>query len=455
MASHQAQKRRVEEASSYVAAGNILVVIKQPDPNSHTFSMPYKPSDADNSLTTQFHHWLLEGENNVDYLLGSGSLFTYRKESEEEELETVTLPGPVPVWAFQVKQLLPEGTGKLRFTTSESFYEAIMEIGADTVARLIGDDFHFLFLCDMYRIGENGTQGYRLMLDFIATRLVASQVCVYPPLSLVYFLTDKHNLRDPPLAHLMLPSVMVPAQSTLGKTATVAVQQLMKKFPGHALNFQDSLVAKVGRSGSGLGVFFLDRIAGVTNQNVWVTKRSGVAIPDKTQDKTTGLKIGQLLKFEPFVVDLAKQEWRFFSYLPNHVTDKGLSNIYAVRTAMKPSDGLLRIDKIPGIYLQGNQGRILTKPVVKKMRQLFKSALDALVETQKPSWRGIRFLVFRFDCFVCQVDGNIYLNEIDLFPMAHALMDDYISCEDYIKTMAKCTRDYLIEHSCSNTSWSM
>jgi hypothetical protein len=63
--------------------------------------------------------------------------------------------------------------------------------------------------------------------------------------------------------------------------------------------------------------------------------------------------------------------------------------------------------------------------------------------------------VFRFDCFVSQADGEVYLNEIDLFPAVHALMDDYIACENYIEVMAKCTLDYLIEHSSNITSWSM
>jgi hypothetical protein len=116
------------------------------------------------------------------------------------------------------------------------------------------------------------------------------------------------DLRDPPLAHLMLPSVMVPAEKTLGKTATVAAQKLKKNYPGHALDVNDSLVAKVGSSGSRLGVFFLERKVSEMKQNVWVTKRSGVAVPNKTEHPTTGLKIGEPLKFKPFVVDLTKGE---------------------------------------------------------------------------------------------------------------------------------------------------
>jgi hypothetical protein len=55
----------------------------------------------------------------------------------------------------------------------------------------------------------------------------------------------------------MIPCVIVLAEKTLRKTATVAAKKLREKYPGHALSFEDSLLAKVGNYGSGLGVFFL------------------------------------------------------------------------------------------------------------------------------------------------------------------------------------------------------
>jgi hypothetical protein len=119
---------------------------------------------------------------------------------------------------------------------------------------------------------------------------------------------------------------------------------------------------------------------------VWVARRAGgLVIPDKTEDPMTGIRIGEPLKFEPFMDELSTGKWRFYSYLQHHVTDKGLSNIYAVQTAMDPSEGLLKIQKIASTYLHG-QGKNISRPQAQKMRHLFKSTLDALVETNQPSW---------------------------------------------------------------------
>jgi hypothetical protein len=166
------------------------------------------------------------------------------------------------------------------------------------------------------------------------------------------------------------------------------------------------------------------------------------------------LKIGQPLKFEPFVDDLSAGEWRFYSYLQHHGADKGLSNIYGIKTQMKPSDGRVRIKKMPYTYLHG-PGDDINLEDRKQIKQLCRSAIDCLVSTRAPSWRGICYLVFRFDCFICTADKRVYLNEIDLFPVAQPLMHDYNGCESFIRRMAQCTLDYMIEHSLDSCPWSM
>jgi hypothetical protein len=451
---HQAHKKRVHEATSRVASGNILVVIQKLQPGLIKFAMPFNPSDDRNTLTTKFHDWIIKEDNNVDAINGSGPLFTYKKETDAVGVETVTFSDPNPIWAFQVRQLLATSSGSLRFTTSEALYEKINGEEMESVAKLIGESYDFLFLCDEYRFGENGEKGYGQLLDFCATKLVARQVCIYPPLSLLYFLSDKHNLRDPPLSELMLPNVVIPLQKTIQRTAKAAAKNLNLKYPGHSLSFDDKLVAKVTSSCGGLGVLFLEKKRDGNNRGVWSATRVGVEIPDKIEAGLNGLTLGQQLKFEPFISDLSTGEWRFYSSLRHHGTDKGLSNIYGLQTAMNPGDGLLKIQKMPNTYLDG-KGNVISRETQQKMKALFKAAIDSLVGTQNPSWRGIRYLVFRFDCFVCQVNGEVYLNEIDIFPVANALMDDYCTCEDYIKELAQRTLNYMIEHSSDDSSWSM
>jgi hypothetical protein len=363
------------------------------------------------------------------------------------------MSGPTPIWAFCLHQRFQPGTGKLRFTTSETFYSKI-DGDPTEVAGFIGSNYQFLFLCDEYRFGDNGQHGFGEILDFCATKLVARSVCIYPPLSLLYYLADKHNLRDPPLSELMLPGVLVPMDTTFHKTAVAASKLLKQKYPRNTLRFDKKLVAKVTNSCGGLGVFFLEKKLEKKGRKRWSAVREGKPVSDEINKEETGLTVGDLLKFQPFVEDLTTGEWRFYSYLQHHNTDKGLSNIYGVQTALDLADGALKMERMPNTYLLGD-GRVLTRKVVQQMRQLFKSALDSLLKSRLPSWRGIRYLVFRFDCFICNADGKVYLNEIDLFPIAHTLMDEYTSCEQYIQDLAKCTYDYLVEHSTTNSSWSM
>jgi hypothetical protein len=448
---HTAEKKRVMETTSYVSAANILVVLEVPTPDSIAFDMPFNPSDAADTVPTMFRNWLFDGDNNVDALLGTGQLFTYRRQSESD-IEQATFAGPIPVWAYRLRHHFLGGPGTLRFTSSETLFEKITSDGAAT-AQFISENYQFLFVCEEYRFGPTGESGYGKILEFCASQLVPRQVSIFPPLSLLYFLSNKQEMRDPALSELMLPSVLVPVASTLRKTACMAVKTLKQEFPDHSLKFDEALVAKVSNSCGGLGVVFFRCTKNKKGRNTWTAKLLGKALPDVV-DEESPLKLGQLVQVQPFVEDLLLGEWRFYSYLQHHSTEKGLSNIYGVKTAMQSGTGDIRIVKLPNTYLH-SQSKVLTKDDVRLIRTVCKSALDLLVGSNLPSWRGIRFLPFRFDCFFCGQDGKFYLNEIDLFPVAHTLLDDYNSCEDYIETLAKCTFDYIVEHSSTHASWSM
>jgi hypothetical protein len=252
----------------------------------------------------------------------------------------------------------------------------------------------------------------------------------------------------------MLPGVLIPTATTFHKTATAASKLLKEKYPDHTLRFDKKLVAKVANSCGGLGVFFLEKKLDKKGRKSWSAVREGTLVSDEIKKKDTGLNPGDLLKFQPFVEDLTTGEWRFYSFLQHHSTYRGLSNIYGAQTSLDQTCGSVNMEKMPKTYLLGH-GQVLTREVVQQMQQLFKSVLDALVKSRLPSWWGIRYLVFRFDCFICKADGKVYLNGIDLFPITRTLMDEYTSYEQYILDLAKCTYDYLVEHSTTNSSWSM
>jgi hypothetical protein len=230
-ATHKSEKKRVLEATTYLEAANILVVLPEGGSmnGSLHFQMPYNPTEAAITMTTMFHDWLMDLDNNVDALLGSGRLFEYEKK-EGETNEIAYLNGSIAVWAFCLKKNLLGGCGILRFTSSDTFFNQITD-NPEVGANLVGKNYQFVFLCDEYRFRDTGRQGNRQLLDFCAIRLVAKQVCIYPPLSLLYFLSDRHNLCDPPLSDLMLPSVIILVEKMFQQTATKVAQLLKEKYP--------------------------------------------------------------------------------------------------------------------------------------------------------------------------------------------------------------------------------
>jgi hypothetical protein len=46
------------------------------------------------------------------------------------------------------------------------------------------------------------------------------------------------------------------------------------------------------------------------------------------------------------------------------------------------------------------------------------------------------------------IDGDkVYLNEVDLFPLAVSFLDEYITCEVFGEEIADCSCRYMLDHS--------
>jgi hypothetical protein len=120
------------------------------------------------------------------------------------------------------------------------------------------------------------------MLDFCALHLIKRQVCIYPPLSLMYALSDKHRMRDPLLVDVMLPHVRMKAKATISESAEEAGKALrIKCLPERNL---DRLVAKVKTSCGAMGVFFVNKEGGM-----WTTTNNGNKIGDDNGEDKNGI----------------------------------------------------------------------------------------------------------------------------------------------------------------------
>jgi hypothetical protein len=133
----------------------------------------------------------------------------------------------------------------------------------------------------------------------------------------------------------------------------------------------------VCNSCGGLGVFFLTQEQVKRGSKTWKTTKGGALLMDNIEEGSD-LKIGGLLKFEPWVEELTKAEWRHFSYLQNHSIEKGLSNIYGVQTKYDTTNGKITINNFPNDYLTGHR-KVLTKNIRDQMKRLFKSAIEQLM----------------------------------------------------------------------------
>ena len=88
-----------------------------------------------------------------------------------------------------------------------------------------------------------------------------------------------------------------------------------------------------------------------------------------------------------------------------------------------------------------------------KMNKICSQKIDLLRKSQHSAWHGIQDLVFRFDVVL---DGDkVYLNEIDLFPLAESFLDEYITCEMFVDELADCTCKYMLDYSRENEAWPM
>ena len=101
-------------------------------------------------------------------------------------------------------------------------------------------------------------------------------------------------------------------------------------------------------------------------------------------------------------------------------TANGLTNLHAVKTELMDS-GEIHVGRPPA------ENVLETTNDKMKMNKMCSQTIDLLRKSQHSAWHGIQDLVFRFDVVL---DGDkVYLNGIDLFPLAESFLDECITCE--------------------------
>ena len=201
-------------------------------------------------------------------------------------------------------------------------------------------------------------------------------------------------------------------------------------------------MAMVNTSCSAMGVFFVNKEGGM-----WTTTNNGNKIGDENGEDKNGIKIGEILRWEPYLKELQGEEWRMFRSMQTIYTTSGTRQLYSVQTELIKGREM-HFGKTPSSLVLGKNANQQLR-----MKILCNQTIDLLRESEHTAWRSIQDLVFRFDVVL---EGNeIYLHEIDVFPVSLSFLDEYITCVDFLEKMVECTCKYMQDHSTNVEAWPM
>ncbi len=150
------------------------------------------------------------------------------------------------------------------------------------------------------------------------------------------------------LKDVMLPYARLAAKDTISESAEEAKGALLNECPGRNL---DHLVAKVDTSCRAMGVFFVKKDEETKN---WITPNDGEKISDENGKKKSGIKKGEVLRWEPYLEVLQKEDWRIYKYMSTNYTKSGMVNLYAVQTELM-NNGLIHVRRTPFASIRKKQ----------------------------------------------------------------------------------------------------
>lgn len=320
-------------------------------------------------------------------------------------------------WAYAVCRKLKAEHG-LRYTLASTFEKGVVDRPED-LARFIGQNFGLVFLVaeNEFMKWDHNKDNFEKIFQFYSVEFVRYCVRPFPPLSLVRSLQRKKDMRDDILEELKVPFAYVKV-GEWNEAAKEALLDLRQKYGDHDLisDIDDrGMVAKRACGGSAaIHVYFLSR-----NEHKWVAKTS------------EGKRVQQMnpswieFRFEPYMVNCQKQEVRVFATTSD--TASRVTPICSVETDFRNGTYSANISegKCQGKYL----------PTIR-------SAFLKLKESRHP-WMNMAHLVLRFDLFHDEDNDKVYLNEVEVLPIAMPFFNEYYLTHKFMERMVDETANYI------------
>jgi hypothetical protein len=171
----------------------------------------------------------------------------------------------------------------------------------------------------------------------------------------------------------------------------------------------------------GLGVYFFKQSEG--GNNSWELTGVNHEFP---------LPLGTPLRFEPLVPEMIESETRIYATL---IPGQKVSCHYKVRTSLRPG-GAIRLEEVAN--------SLDTKATSSKEKGLVGAAYR-LFFTRFPQVSDAPMgLVFRFD--VVHFVDKVYLNEVDIVPLAYLFLYDYPHNKTYLNKLSATMVSYITKN---------
>ena len=393
-------------------------------------SFPFAVSKNSNEFGKEFYEFMNKDNNNEDVLVGGvlGGRNSCYISSWARDGSIKTKNGFEMAWAYAVCRKLKAHYG-LRYTLASTFEKCVVN-RPEGLAQFIGRNFGLVFLVaeNEFMRWDHGKDNFEKIFQFYSVEFTRHSVKPFPPLSLLCSLQRKKDMRDHILEELKVPFAYVKV-GTWNDAAKEAVIHLRQKYPDHDLISgieERGMVAKRASGGSAaIHVYFLS-----CNEGNWVAKTSEGKNVWK-MNPSSSIEF----RFEPYVVNCQKKEVRVFATTTSDTASK-VSVICSVQT-----------DFINGTYGADTAGEKCDDKYLPTIR----SAFLKLKDSGHP-WQNMAHLVLRLDLFQDEKNDKVYLNEVEVLPIAMSFLDDCHLTHKFMDKMADETVKYIQKNW---TAWPM
>lgn len=222
---------------------------------------------------------------------------------------------------------------------------------------------------------------------------------------------------------LKLPFIYSQVTNSLSESAQEAFEALKRKYENDVhvdKILQCGMIAKSTNNHCGLGVYVL-KLTGTTNSCWEVNSKSQCSF----------VPAGTVMRFEPYVFELETAETRVYAAL---ISEGKMSVFYKVETSFGARGVSLEKGAMP---VQSDSSGRAEKEIIKSAYGLFCARF--------PQWKTAAIhLTLRFDLF--HSSNKVYLNEVDVVPLAFLFLDDYFGTKLYLVKLSDTMARYIKNH---------